>query len=84
MLTDSAQAILQGNKILRNGKYGLALFEVPRFSIYRQFTGYVNGKKNIIPDSDEPDRNKEGAFCPDVLFFLTSKQGGELDRREQQ
>jgi hypothetical protein len=48
------------------------------------FTGYVTGKNNIIPESDEPDGNEESAFCPDKLSFLTSKQGGELDRREQQ
>jgi len=59
----------------------------------RTFTGHIVGRANIIPGPDEPGGNCwwepsigacSSGFCPpDVdLAFLTSKEGGELDRRK--
>jgi len=44
----------------------------------------------VIPsvfDLDNPglinwDGNKEGGVCPRALVFLTTEEGGELDRRK--
>ena len=83
LLSGSAWAAIEGNEIAGNEDYGIIiLFESPCCDTDQLFTGYVAGSNNSIPGSDEPDGNEEGAFCPNELSFLTTKQGGELDRRE--
>lgn len=75
-IRDSAMMTLEGTKISNNGDYGLALYKRPCFDTDNTFTGYVTGKKNTITD------NKKGDVCPAELRFLTTKEGGELDRRK--
>ena len=82
LLLDSAQATISENRILGNGLHGVALYERPCFDTGSVFGGLVAGGKNTIPGPDEPDGNKQGAVCPNALQFLTTEEGGELDRRE--
>ncbi len=80
-LRDSAQLTLERNAITANGSRGVALFEEPCFpDVADVFNGHVTGSGNIIPGPDGEHANAT-AFCPDVLAFLVSEEGGELDRR---
>jgi len=81
-LWNSPQATIEGNKIVKNGGYGVGLYQGPCFDTDRLFLGCVSGKQNIIPGPGNPDGNSKGAICPQKLSFLTSTEGGELDRRK--
>jgi len=80
-LKDTSYVALEGCRIYRNGSYGVALVEHPCFATDAVFTGRVAGLANQIPKSTEPERNALGATCPGTLSFLTTTEGGELDRR---
>ena len=76
-LRDSAQAEIRGNDILRNHEYGIRLSETPCDNTDQTFMGVVEGGANTF------DGNEEGAVCPSPeLDFLTTEEGGELDRTE--
>jgi len=81
-LGDSAHVTLINNHIAANGMYGVFLYEPPCAITDRVFLGYLTGQNNIIPDVLEPEGNQLGAVCPQVLQFLATKEGGELDRRQ--
>ncbi len=82
-MRDSAQATLERSEIAGNGSRGIALFEEPCFDdVEDVFTGSVTGFGNVIPGPDEEGGNRECAVCPEELAFLTTAEGGELDRRE--
>lgn len=81
-ITGSAEAAIRSNRILGNGRSGVALFEGTCYDTDSEFTGRVSGGGNTIPSLGEPNENRPGAFCPDVLQFLISEEGGELDRRQ--
>jgi parallel beta-helix repeat protein len=83
-LQQSVHINLDENRVAANRWYGVGLYASPCFDTDELFTGYVTGKNNIIPGSENPEGNEEGAFCPNDLYFLTTKQGGELDQREQE
>jgi len=50
-------------------------------TIDEEFIGHISGHGNVIPVPSEPGGNLEGAVCPEVLSFLMTPEGGELDRR---
>jgi len=72
----SSQATIAGNNIQDNERYGVALLEQPCAITDSVFTGYVTGRGNTGAG------NVRGDTCPDVLTFLFTEEGGELDRRE--
>ncbi len=79
LIADKAVATLIGNKIARNTQ-GVALRDRGCGYTDQAFTGRVSGHGNTIPGANSPDGN-EIAVCPDDLAFLTSEEGGTLDRR---
>lgn len=78
---DSAHVTLLGNRITGNSMFGVFLYERPCADTDRVFSGYVTGRDNVIPDLFDPEGNGQGTACPRVLMFLTTEEGGELDRR---
>lgn len=69
---------LERNRVVQNGGYGVAIdlwrcFGAPAA---REFRGRVSGQVNVIPSSQEPQGNVEGAVCPPALEFLTTERGG--------
>ncbi len=80
-LQESAQATIVGNEIVENGMAGLRLLERPCVATSDVFKGRVAGRDNLIPGPTDPMGNVSAGVCPDVLLFLTTKEGGQLDRR---
>jgi parallel beta-helix repeat protein len=83
LLWGSAQATIEGNEIINNQGYGVALYlKICGFAFGAEtFQGHVAGRKNTIPGPDEPDGNKKGAVCPEELGFLMTEEGGEYPLR---
>jgi len=71
-----ARATLTGNRITDNARFGVALYERPCVDTDEVFAGYVAGQDNTLA------RNAQGAVCPAGLGFLTTRDGGTLDRTE--
>ncbi len=82
MLRGSPQATIEDNWIALANRYGVVLWEGPCVSTDELFAGYVSGSGNTIPGPDEEHGNRKSALCPDILAFLMTDKGGELDRRE--
>jgi parallel beta-helix repeat protein len=80
LFSGEPQATIKDSEILRNGYYGIRLDDPPCTNSGFTFTGHLTGGGNTIPGPGEPDGNAE-AICPDVLSFLMTPEGGELDRR---
>jgi len=80
-LEGSAEALIADCELCGNETFGVALSEC--YSLYGEFTGWVSGRDNWIPGPGEEDGNREGAFCPETLHFLTDTAGGQLDLRQQ-
>ena len=80
LLSGMAQATIEGNKIIQNGDYGVALYQQPCADTGAVFAGRISGKGNYIPGPEKPDGNSKASVCPQNLAFLTSIQGGELNR----
>ena len=56
-----------GVDVLRNAGYGLCVYLtdcVEQYYSGYKFTGRIVGTDNIIPGTNEADRNQRGAFCP--------------------
>ncbi len=74
-----SSVVLERNKIIKNGKYGVAL-EIAAcmkgLAVPQRFEGRIEGKHNAVPGPGEPDANIQGAFCPKELEFLKTDQGG--------
>lgn len=66
----SAQATIENNKIVNNGRYGVACLQRPCFDTDYKFEGAVRGSNNEISG------NKEADVCPDDLKFLMTSAGG--------
>jgi parallel beta-helix repeat protein len=81
-LSGSVHATLETNVIAEGQLYGVGLYERPCIATDTQFSGYIAGFGNTIPGPDEEGGNVLGAVCPDELAFLTTEEGGALDRRE--
>lgn len=87
VLQHETQVTLTGNTIVGNTKedgefgFGVMLVEPPCHGDER-FSGYVAGARNRIPGPDKDYGNEYAAFCPEGLEFLTSEEGGALDRRD--
>lgn len=85
VLEHDVHAVLEDNEILLSTMwedrfgFGIMLVEPPCYGDH-PFRGYVTGQGNRIPGPDMPDGNLTAPFCPDVLGFLTSDEGGELVR----
>ena len=76
ILWGSCQAILEGNTIVANRGYGVAIFRRPCFLPGpRFFQGHISGKGNVFRD------NVGDGVCPPELGFLSTPEGGELDFR---
>lgn len=75
VLRSGAQATMEGNRVLQNGRHGVALVELG-------FSGYVAGRENTIPGPDEPEGNARAAVYPHELAFLLTEDGGHLGWRE--
>ena len=95
LLHNSAQGEIERNQIFENLHYGVSLFGAVCFPSVRVeravFTGYVVGRDNIIPGPNEPHGNvidksfcpsHQDPICPEDLCFLTTEEGGQLDRRK--
>lgn len=80
-LVGSAQATLQNNHITANQQFGVCLGVAPCVPTESQtFQGFVTGSGNVILGPELADQSD--AFCPDVLSFLVTPEGGALDLRE--
>lgn len=71
VIGDAAQATLVGNHFTGSVQYDLLVYGPPCAGVGSPFQGRISGGSNTI-----------GRFCPAELDFLTTEQGGELDRRE--
>jgi len=76
VLEGSAQATIEGNTIINNRGYGVALYQRPCYDTDKVFEGHISGKRNTIPGPGEPGGNGEGAVCPSELDFLMTEEGG--------
>lgn len=78
VLRGYSQAILEGNTIVDNRGYGVAIYWHPCFvGTGRFFRGHISGKGNVLQG------NVAGDVCPPELEFLATAEGGELDLRPQ-
>jgi len=78
LLRGSCQVALEGNTIVDNGGYGVAIYWHPCFvGTGRFFRGHISGRNNILQG------NVAGDVCPPELDFLSTAEGGELDLRQQ-
>ena len=78
VLWGSSRANLEANTIADNAGFGVAIFERPPFwQSPWVFRGLVSGHSNVF------DGNRRGDVSPPELEFLSTAEGGELDRREQ-
>jgi len=75
----SPDLTLWQSAIMENGRYGVVL-AYPCFHPEEVYSGRLAGGKNTIPGPGEPGENRGGAFCPPELAFLTTNEGGELNR----
>lgn len=69
----SPEAVLDGNTIVENTGFGVAIFQRPAF--WRSpwpFRGSVSGSSNVFGD------NRLGDVTPPELDFLSTAEGGEL------
>lgn len=71
----SAHVALEGNTIVSNSGFGVALFQHPCFLGERAAQGCVSGNDNVFR------ANRGGDVCPPELGFLSTAEGGELDLR---
>jgi len=81
LLEDAAELVLGWTTIEANRRFGVALYERPCFPTSAEFSGYVSGRGNTIVGLDEAALVGREAFCPLDLIFLTTDEGGSLDRR---
>ncbi len=71
-----SEVALDGNTIIDNRGYGVAMFQRPCMSRSPWvFRGIVSGSNNRIRD------NRLGGVCPPEVEFLVTPEGGELDLR---
>ncbi len=92
VVADSSRTTLVGDKIIKNGAYGVALdqcfsknngfYQLLPSKAENSFTGVVSGRANYIPGPGTPDGNKNAAVCPDDLSFLVTDKGGEFNREK--
>lgn len=76
VLWGSCQAILEGNTIVDNRGYGVAIYWHRCFvGTGRLFRGRISGKDNVLQG------NVAGDICPPELGFLSTAEGGELGLR---
>ena len=76
VLRGYCQAILEGNTIVDNRGYGVAIYWHPCFvGTGRFFRGHISGNDNVLQG------NVAGDVCPPELGFLSTAEGGELDLR---
>ncbi len=76
VLWDSSQAVLDGNTIVNNRGYGVAIYWHQCFpGAVWPFHGHISGGDNTI------EENRRGDVCPPGLEFLSTPEGGELDLR---
>ena len=76
ILWGSCQAVLEGNQVIDNRGFGVAIFQRPCFMASPWgFQGRISGKSNVVAD------NLRGDMCPPELGFLSTAEGGELDLR---
>lgn len=80
-LQESATALLYGSDITGSGTIGVQLLERPCVETSARFTGRVFGRGNRIPDPTDALGIGNVGICPEGLSFLTTEQGGVLDRR---
>lgn len=77
VLWGSSQATLEANTMVDNAGFGVAIFQRPPFwQSPWVFRGLVSGHGNVF------DGNRRGDVSPPELEFLSTDEGGELDRRE--
>lgn len=75
-VADRARLRLIANTIEGHGMgYGVAIMGECRRYDDKEFLGRISGKGNLFRD------NAWGDVCPPDLGFLTTEEGGELDRR---
>ncbi len=82
VLRDSARVTADGNRIVANARYGVALHDNSCDAPEGLFTGHITGASNVIPGPGTAGGNKKGAVFPGELEFLRTEDGGELDRCE--
>jgi len=78
LIEDSSQATIRKSKILKNTRYGVALY-IKHCGFYEgqeNFAGKVEGSGNEIYDNGKRD------VCPTEISFLMTEEGGELDRQK--
>lgn len=76
ILWDTSQAVLEGNTIMNNRGYGVAIYWHQCFQgTFLPFEGHISGSDNIM------ETNWRGDICPQELEFLATSEGGELDHR---
>lgn len=71
VIGDAAQATLVGNHFTGGVQFDLLVFGPPCVGVGSPFQGRISGGSNTI-----------GRFCPAVLDFLTTEEGGERDWRD--
>lgn len=75
VLRGSCQVLLEGNAIVNNRGYGVTIVEHPCFlGSPWIFYGRISGKSNSFSG------NWHGDVCPPELGFLSTVEGGALDR----
>jgi hypothetical protein len=75
---DEASVRLDGNRIVKNRRFGVVLSEPQCTGADTAFGGSVSGKANTIPGPEAGEGNGKGAVCPAELEFLMTKRGGGL------
>lgn len=71
VIYNAGSAYIIDNRIVGNEEYGVQML-----------SGLISGKENHVPGPGGPDGNKQGAFSPQELSFLVTREGGTLDRRQ--
>jgi nitrous oxidase accessory protein NosD len=76
ILWDRSQAVIEGNTIIDNRGYGVAIHWHQCFQgTFLPFEGHISGRGNTF------DTNWGDDICPPELEFLATPEGGELDYR---
>jgi len=74
LLKDSAHVRITDTDLADNERLAVALWEEPCLEADEEFTGLLEGGGNHIPGGAD-------SVCPEELEFLSTEEGGELDRR---
>ncbi len=81
VLAGSSEVSIEESTIVRNERFGLALFEHPCFATDEMFAGYVTGSNNVVPGPEFVDGNAQAAACPPGLVSVAAEEDGAFDRR---